>query len=499
MIKEDHAVIIIGPPGTGKTTTLLNLMDRSLKAKSKPDKIGFISFTKKSVSEAKSRACEKFGFDDKQLTYFRTIHSLAFLQLGLSTTDIMQKRNYDELASSIGVEIEGKSTVDRDFYELCPGDQMVFTESLSRLRCETYRETYDLHNPDFSWLEFERFCKSLKLLKDRYILKDFTDILELYLKQGVAPSLDVLFVDEAQDLCKLQWKVVKKLSQKADAVWIAGDDDQAIFTWSGADTEYFLDLVKHKQHVKVLNQSYRLPKKIFEFSTEIADRIEDRYPKKYFPTDKPGSVNRIISLEEIDFSKGEWLILVRNGYLMKKSIEFLRTEGWSYRSPYDTPKEYECVKAAMEWEKTKRLTSIDIGTARLILSYVEKKTKLYKDRRPDETISTNEFYKESGLDKKKIWHEVLNLIDESDKEYLITIRKKGESLLTEPRIRIATIHSVKGGECENVVLFSDISAKTYKGYVEDPDSETRVFYVAATRAKKSLYIIEPQTKTFFPL
>ena len=74
--------IILGPPGTGKTTTLLNLVDQFIQQGIRPKQIGYFSFTKKAATEAATRAAEKFNLDvEDDLTYFRTLHSYAFNQL----------------------------------------------------------------------------------------------------------------------------------------------------------------------------------------------------------------------------------------------------------------------------------------------------------------------------------------------------------------------------------------------------------------------------------
>ena len=68
--------IILGPPGTGKTTTLLNLVDEFIQDGVRPKQIGYFSFTKKAANEAADRAAEKFGLDkDNDLPFFRTLHS----------------------------------------------------------------------------------------------------------------------------------------------------------------------------------------------------------------------------------------------------------------------------------------------------------------------------------------------------------------------------------------------------------------------------------------
>ena len=78
--------IVLGPPGTGKTHTLLNKVDDYLK-QTDPDKVGYFAFTKKAANEAKDRAMDKFNLSEDDLPYFRTLHSLAFKRLGIKYID----------------------------------------------------------------------------------------------------------------------------------------------------------------------------------------------------------------------------------------------------------------------------------------------------------------------------------------------------------------------------------------------------------------------------
>lgn len=76
----------------------------------------------------------------------------------------------------------------------------------------------------------------------------------------------------------------------------------------------------------------------------------------------------------------------------------------------------------------------------------------------------------------------------------------GQKRVTEEsKINVATIHSVKGGEADNVILMEDITKPVYAQLDLDPDSEHRVFYVGATRAKKNLIIVKAQSEFRYKL
>ena len=64
-----------------------------------------------------------------------------------------------------------------------------------------------------------------------------------------------------------------------------------------------------------------------------------------------------------------------------------------------------------------------------------------------------------------------------------------KKLNEDPRINLSTIHGAKGGECDNVVLLTDLTRNTQKGYDKNPDDEERLFYVGATRTKQTLHIV----------
>ena len=102
--------IILGPPGTGKTTTLLNLVDQFIQDGIRPRQIGYFSFTKKAATEAATRAADKFGLDaENDLEFFRTLHSYAFGQLGMTKEKMMDLKTTKSLVKNVAYQSRRQS------------------------------------------------------------------------------------------------------------------------------------------------------------------------------------------------------------------------------------------------------------------------------------------------------------------------------------------------------------------------------------------------------
>jgi len=264
---------IFGPPGTGKTTTLLNMVDKALEAGTPPQSIGFLAFTRKAANEAKERAAARFRLDpQKDLQYFRTLHSFALTLSGIRPEQIMQPENYAELSKAIGIKLEtGRvSPLEDDVQDMVKAsDPILSLINLARLRKVPLRKQYNMSSIEHDWNTVNHVDRCLRAYKHESALYDFTDMLQSFIDTGhqFCPRFNLCFLDEAQDLSPMQWDIAHLIEAKTDKMYCAGDDDQAIYKWAGADVEHFLGLEGGSE---TLQQSYRIPSSVHAIAETIA-------------------------------------------------------------------------------------------------------------------------------------------------------------------------------------------------------------------------------------
>jgi superfamily I DNA/RNA helicase len=204
-----------------KATTVEEYLDKG----TSPKKIGYFAFTKKAAEEALQRAKHKFGLDDKDLPYFRTLHSLAFRVLGISKNQVMKKYHYQDLGQKLGFSVAYASYQD-DFggYFSSDSDYLNLI-SLARVRGISIEEQFDLneHDSDIERDKLIIIAQELERYKKELGLIDFTDMISKFINKDASPSFDVVFIDEAQDLSYLQWLMVRQIWNKSEDAYVAGD------------------------------------------------------------------------------------------------------------------------------------------------------------------------------------------------------------------------------------------------------------------------------------
>lgn len=494
--------IVLGPPGTGKTTTLLGLVEAELERGVPPDRVAYISFTRKAADEARERAQARFNLTAKQLPWFRTIHSLCFYALGMSSGDVFEGKRLREFGDWLGVKVSGKMSFEEGTtFGFDVGDRCLFMENLARVRGISLREQYESDSDDLPWSIVERVGKGLAEYKRANGLHDFTDFLSMFAESEWSANLDVLLVDEAQDLSALQWKVVERLASKARRVIVAGDDDQAIYKWAGAAVDHFVALPGSET---VLRQSWRVPPAIQTVANQVLSQVKNRREKIWMPrAGEEGIVKRVSSLDEIDFSTSEeTLVLARNTcFLRDDAMKLLHSEGIIYGFRGGTSVRQSLVNAILDWERLRRGERIPVASVEKIYDEMKagegyarghKKLPHFQDR--EHEVGIPELQEYAGLMTEAIWHEALTRASAEERVYMVKALRRGDKLLRQPSVRLSTIHGSKGGQADHVVLMRDVAWRTYQERLIDPESEARTWYVAATRAKQKLTIVAPQTR-----
>jgi superfamily I DNA/RNA helicase len=486
---QSRVNIILGPPGTGKTTTLLNIVDEAIESGVPPERIAYLAFTRKAAHEAQSRAMVRFNIDEDKLPYFRTLHSLAFRQLGIQRDEVMTENHYRKLGKALGVEFRG---IYDDAVHIPIGDGLgdkcARIEALSRVRLCSIETQYRLSNErDLTLHACNQFAKSIKHYKRDNGLLDFTDMLEKYDSEL---DVDICIFDEAQDLSSLQYKMAIKLSAAASQIYIAGDDDQAIFGWAGADVKKFLTL---KGERTILPQSFRTPSSVHKLSQAISSRIQNRYDKTWNSRAEQGNVEWLSHEEQLDLSRpGSWMLLARSKYLLTRFKRICQQQGHGYKMLGKSSIDSRETRAIISWEQLRKGQKISPAEAKNLIQFIPGIKKL-----PDlQTYALSDFGFAPAASQHD-WMTVLKAIAPDEREYLRACLRNGEKFGAEPRIIISTIHQVKGGEADNVALVTDMGTLSWKNITSD--EEIRVWYVAATRTRQNLFLIRPRTIKFFDM
>lgn len=436
---------IVASAGAGKTTYLMQRLEEYIEQGVKPEDIAFISYTNKAVDEAKDRAARKFGGNSKrEFKYFRTLHSLAFNSIGGDVARVMNANVLNNFGDICGYKFNGSFSNDGYYTGRTDSDSLLSAYLNGKEMGLSLEETYDNSDYDIDWYGFLDFITQYEAFKQKYFYVDFNDMITEAIRVGVFPPFKVLMLDEAQDFSPIQWKLIHKLIDISEEVWVAGDDKQAIYSFRNADVDSFINL--EAEHI-YLEKSYRVPRKIQEFAfREAESKIENKLPCYLKPRDDEGCVRVVDSIEDVTFNThNSYLILARNSYTLIPILEYLYKEG--------VPANYN-------------------------------NSTNYSDLLKQEVIDIEEF----DVQRPKF-------TNEEDFYFYSSAKKQGFDILN-PNVTCSTIHGAKGAEADCVVLLTNMSRKSYNEQEISADAYYRVLYVALTRAKKELILVNERGRKY---
>lgn len=456
--KTTNITTVYGSPGTGKTYYLMELL-KTLLNTYKPEEIAFVSFTRNGAYDGRRKAMEKFNFTKEQFPYFRTLHSIAFRSAELNKKDVMTSKNYKEFSASVGMTFTGYYTE-----ELSNDDDKFLAYYFLQKNNPKMAEKKGLDgNPQM----YEYIKNSYNNYKATRGLVDYTDMLEYFIEADQALPVRIAIIDECQDLTSLQFKLCEVAFRDCSDIWFAGDDDQAVFNFQGADLDYFLAL---KGERVILNKSYRMPSNVLKFAQQISSRISNRVDKQFAPRAQGGLVTILNTLDNFDFKKDEtYYLLARNNYHLVSYEEALRKRGLVYLTKLGKSVSDRLVGVinAHEYKRKNGVYATELDSLRVKQCLIAGNEELP-------------------------WYDAIDMPEEDKEYYRDVIYNKTD--LAKVNLKIGTIHSVKGGEADNVILMLDMTRRTHINYNDDVDNEMRCLYVGCTRAKKNLYLMPTTTK-----
>jgi superfamily I DNA/RNA helicase len=464
---------IYGPPGTGKTFRLIRRV-KAYERKGVPlHKIGYFAFTRKAAEEARKR----INVSEKEVPYFQTLHAFCYHLLGLNEEDIIQPYHYEDLGKKLNIRVSftDKYNEEETHFLTCnnPYFQMIQRAINKDI---TIRKEFDLNEHDKKQVKdfdtLDHIYKNLQIYKNKNSLYDFNDIIKSVINSNKIPHFKAIFIDEAQDLSPLQWQLYDKLKEHCDQIYLAGDDDQAIYAWAGADVKRF---VQEPAKERILKQSRRISMAVQAEARYPIMRIEGVRKKKFYrPRSYDGESRYIADLNQVDLTKGKWLILTRTKSNLLDIMKDLRRKNFYYQSNKGKSFKvgmYEAAAAYTKWTNDEVLNEKEIN-------------------------SIKEYIPNADWDAKVPWYDKF-ITDQKEILYLRNLIASKENLKEKARIWLSTIHAIKGGEEDNVILSLHQGRTVQQGIklsIDKQDEEHRVWYVGITRARNNIYKLRAKKK-----
>ncbi|ELZ29769.1 ATP-dependent DNA helicase, rep family protein [Halogeometricum pallidum JCM 14848] len=568
---------LFGGPGSGKTTALLDRVEEILEDDDVTIRdILVVSYTRAAAAEIRERLAERLDVSPRALQgNVATMHAKAYELLDLSRNDVVGEKDKEEFCENFGVEFEDEygGAGRRTARSTTIGNKIIAT---SQWLQRTRRDVSEWYDVPFNWdveevrlppevdpnaqegnkytptwpsdddrIDVPSVIRGWRKYKGDNGLVGFADMLERVKQRSLVPNVDYLVIDEFQDITTLQYDVYQEWLPHLRGVLIAGDDDQVVYAWQGADPNLLLDTERDED--VVLPNSYRLPSKILDVVNQEIRHIEKRQEKDLHPRKEGGVVEGIASPSMLDLARNvrytieqdddeSIMVLFRARYQMFQFIDEFLPLGVPFSVLTDqrmwTDRLTQYVEAIEKLDREENITGLE---ARRLADMLQD-SAFGSNERDDlfdyiddlqdlegvedltdlevtpETIEDHAPFVPDGAAAGDMVRKVTSFQRKSVEAYF-----EGEYKGMDPnRVRVGTIHSAKGREADHVFVSTDLTEKVVEqmaasvddeevaGVEEftsttDPvpiltDNERRVFYVGMSRARERLVILENLVK-----
>lgn len=513
-----HSHRIIGLPGTGKTTHILKEIDTLVKKDITVYDFAFTTFSSKMASENRSEITNRYDLNYKELYNIGTIHGLCRRLLNVDIRErLLTAKDIKRFAKEFGIETKGYTphiTDIDDFMTIDGGMLLLSADSWLRNGLLTFDDIdkfpgYDKLTDEFDIDVVPDFMDAYNHYKKDNGKVDFTDLLEFVCESGQGMDVTAFFTDEAQDLNPLLNNACNVLKQDVEYDFIVGDPFQSIYSFMGSDSRFLMDTKVDKE--TILPITYRYGKDVIDFSTELLESAgHDNIP--VITSDKKTNIISMDTDEYFDYAlpgiTENTFHLVRCGYmgypiakhLIDCGVPFTGLFGWNDIdiSIFNGLVEYRN-EGRIQTENLVSLINVHpsnffTSDKKELVNTITNAKKLSYNTSEILNISSplSQFSETNFIASLK---KPLKYADISDTQYnritnCLTINSQKLDKKTFSTA-VMTIHGSKGMQANNVFVWDEINRTITNSIDELPQmlDESKVWYVASTRCKHNLYLI----------
>lgn len=537
---------IVGSPGSGKTTELLQCVQQEVKAGLEPDNLLIMTFTRAAQNDAFSRLLDVYPDPSNcQVSLSKRVKTIHGAALSACLSDhVLLLRSRQNINGPGQLLICRSNKSDADYYhwffkknfpairykkncdpikQLRAGEDIAAPLGNRLMALHTYLRSSCIKNENYHITPFDielRRKQILEILNQWKHFKLKNDLIEHhdYIQRAIeascSPDGTHIFVDEFQDVSPLQFRLVENWRDHSASkqIFIAGDPHQSIYGFRGADPKIFTQLDADKTLKR--QKSRRCPEEILNKAKEIIIPASNEDLSEVTASSSGGEYEHLrgvnpaalsVQIENLLKDFNRLFLLARTNRFTAKIAMGLRTEGVPYLDlkPNGNLRRWEeptgqFLTVLRHFRRSEDLPS---DPAKIFLdnsincpARKSQKKLLENDKLPafSDKYGSSVNYKEfkTWYPKSNTAYQLIEQLKIDDWETeLLKGALRSEHSFSPESVRVGTLHASKGLEAPCVILFPDYSnAQLERYYKSVEDDERRLFYVGMTRASKALYI-----------
>lgn len=275
---KDGPMLVIAGPGSGKTTVAIHRIYNLISCCGvHPENILAISFTNAAADEMRDRFLRLSKGRGSEVT-FGTFHSVFYMLLRRylkgSELELISHGESLNLLKQTVQNLYPDLMASNDYLELMLTEISRYKNGMSNVsrRVKELIPVYDKAMHGKGRIDFDDMLVIIyKLLKnDKNILNEIRD------------AYRYIMVDEFQDINRIQFAIVRLMSDPRSNLFAVGDDDQSIYGFRGSDPGIMLSFGKYYRHTHMvsLTVNYRSQRDIAEPSFRLIGYNKKRYKKE---------------------------------------------------------------------------------------------------------------------------------------------------------------------------------------------------------------------------